>query len=87
MRRWFVKASARGAADSGNRTDVGGVGAGGDAFVTADLLAGVGWSSGGRRMGTFTLGLTNLFDADYTEPYARLPAAGRSFVASFSIEF
>jgi outer membrane receptor protein involved in Fe transport len=81
-RRWFVEGSVRGSADSEL-----GDGTGGDPFVTADVLAGVGWTTGGRRNFWATIGATNLFDADYTEPFCRLPAAGVSVIASLSVEF
>lgn len=80
LRRWFVEASARGAAESGFRADD-------DAFVTSELLAGASFGFGGRRVGTLTIGGVNLFDEAYTEPFARLPAHGRSLIASLSFDF
>ena len=80
LRRWFVEASARGAAESGFRADD-------DAFVTSELLAGASFGFGGRRVGTLTIGGVNLFDEAYTEPFARLPAYGRSLIASLSFDF
>ena len=82
VRRWFVEGAVRGASKSAHAD-----GTGGDAFATAEILSGVGWSSGGRRAFWATLGVTNLFDRDYTEPFARLPAAGRSLIASVSVDF
>ncbi len=81
VRRWFVEGTLRGASDATTPLS------GGDAYLTADLIGGVGWSRGGRRSGLATLGVTNLFDADYTEPLARLPSQGISVIASLSIEF
>ena len=82
VRRWFAEAAVRGASNSGHADHTGG-----DAFATAEILGGIGWSSGGRRAFWATVGVTNLFDADYTEPFARLPAAGRSLIASLSMDF
>jgi outer membrane receptor protein involved in Fe transport len=59
----------------------------GDSFVTAEILGGVGWSFGNRRALWATLGITNLFDETYTEPFARLPALGRSIIVSVSFDF
>jgi len=80
LRRWFVEASARGAVESGFRADD-------DAFVTTEVLAGASFGFGGRRVGTLTVGAINLLDEAYTEPFARLPAQGRSLIASLSFDF
>ena len=48
---------------------------------------GLGWSRGGRRDIWVRVGAVNLFDERYTEPFSRLPAYGRSFIASLSFEF
>jgi outer membrane receptor protein involved in Fe transport len=82
LRRWFAEAAFRGAADSDH-----GDGTGGDAFVTADLLFGTGFQVGSRRTIQATAGVSNLFDESYTEPFARLPAAGLSFFAGLQLEF
>ena len=80
LRRYGVEVSARGATGSGfDGEDAG--------FLTAEALASVGWSMGGRRAGWVRVGATNLFDADYVEPFSRLPVLGRSLVASISIDF
>lgn len=80
VRRWFVEAAARGALEDGFLAN-------GDAFVTAEVLAGMGLSRGTRRAAWANIGVTNLFDVEYTEPFARLPAAGVSLIASISFEF
>lgn len=80
LRRWFAEAAVRGAEKSGVAVED-------DAFLTTELLAGASFGFGGRRTGTVTLGALNLFDEAYTEPFARLPAHGRSVVASVSFDF
>jgi len=80
MRRWFVEAAVRGGTHSGYRADD-------DAYATAEVLGGVGFSRGGRRAIWATLGATNLFDEDYTEPFSRLPAAGVGLIASLQFDF
>jgi hypothetical protein len=82
IRRWYVEGSLRGSADAAHDD-----GSGGDSFVTADVLGGVGISRGRRTAVWVNLGFTNVFDEDYTEPFAHLPAAGRSLVASVSVDF
>jgi outer membrane receptor protein involved in Fe transport len=82
IRRWFLEGAVRGAAES-DAFD----GTGGDAFVTSELFAGVGWASGGRRNAFLTVGVTNLLDEDYVELGSRLPAQGRSFQASLQFDF
>ena len=42
---------------------------------------------GGRRAIQATAGVTNLFDEDYNEPFAQLPAPGRSFFLSVQFDF
>jgi outer membrane receptor protein involved in Fe transport len=81
VRRWFVEAAFRGEADWESSIDDG------DSYLTADVLGGVGWQFAGRRTLTGTLGVTNLFDAEYTEPLARLPAPGIAVIASLAVEF
>ena len=82
LRRWFVEGAVRGALDQGqNPSDTG------NGFATVELLGGVGWSMGGRRAVQATAGITNLFDERYTEPFSRLPAAGRSLFVSFQADF
>jgi outer membrane receptor protein involved in Fe transport len=80
LRRKFVELSGRGAAESGFTAED-------RSFVTTELLAGIGWSFGGRRDATLTVGALNLFDADYVEPFSRLPAIGRSLIVSLSFDF
>jgi outer membrane receptor protein involved in Fe transport len=80
LRRWFAEGSMRGGTASGFKGD--------DApFVTTELLGGMGWSRGGRRDVWLRVGVMNLFDEKYVEPFSRLPAYGRSLVASLQIDF
>jgi outer membrane receptor protein involved in Fe transport len=80
IRRWFLEGSARGALGSGLDGD-------GPNFVTTELLGGLGVSRGGRRDVWLRVGALNLFDEKYVEPFSRLPAVGRSLVASIQIDF
>ncbi len=83
FRRWFVEAAARGGLDQGFHPDDSG-----DSYVTAELLMGVGLGRGDRRRAVqATAGVSNLFDASYTEVYSRLPAMGRSLFVSISFDF
>lgn len=82
FRRWFVEGALRGGLDQGfHPTDSD------NAYLTADLLGGVGFSQGGRRAVQVTGGVTNLFDTWYREPFARLPATGRSLFLSVQWDF
>jgi outer membrane receptor protein involved in Fe transport len=80
IRRWFVEGAARGGSGSGRDGDD-------DAFVTAEFLGGIGWGSGNKVAWWLNGGVTNLFDADYVEPFSRLPTMGRSFFLSFEATF
>ena len=80
MRRWFVEAAVRGGTHDGFNAD-------GDGYATAEVLGGVGVSRGGRRAIWATLGVTNLFNAEYTEPFSRLPVAGIGVITSLVFDF
>ena len=81
VRRWFGELSFRGASNSEDGLR------GGPAYVTADLLLGVGVDRRCGRGFWANAGITNLFDEHYTPPDSLLPATGISFLVSFGLDF
>lgn len=81
IRRWFAEAAFHGATDStdGRR--------GGGAYTTADLLLGTGVDFGDFRGATLGVGVTNVFDVDYTPPASVLPAPGASLFVNLGLTF
>jgi hypothetical protein len=81
VRRWFGELALLGASDSTDGPR------GGDAFVTGEALVGTGIHLGGWKAGWINVGVTNLFDADYTPPGSLIPAAGIGVIANISLKW
>lgn len=81
VRRWFGEVALYGASNSAD------AGRGGADYVSADLLLGTGIDLRCGRGAWFNVGVTNLFDADYTTATSVLPVTGISFLVGGGIQF
>ena len=81
IRRWFAEAAFHGATDSADGPR------GGDAYATADLVLGMGFDSGDFQGATIGVGVTNVFDVEYTPPASVLPAPGASLFVNVGFTF
>ncbi|MDJ0973863.1 MAG: TonB-dependent receptor [Planctomycetota bacterium] len=81
VRRWFAEAALYGASES--REGI----TGGGSYVSADLLFGGYLDLGCWDVVKANLGITNLFDQDYTLAGSALAAPGLSLIAGFSVDF
>lgn len=81
VRRWFAEAALRGALEGREGITGGGM------YATADLLLGGYIDMAGWDVIKVNLGVTNLFDRDYTVFGSALESPGRSLILGVSVDF